>query len=237
MNQTKALSKVGLIVLTAVSLFVCPLATGAHLGAPDAAAQAQAAQISFEPQLTPLVTEAPPGAILAPLVWSAGTAFDCPAGHPERCRPSLLATVGDDYSGYGELPGYPNLRVIWVTDENVTHYLVVDSKDGEFASVLPDDFTDFIAQRNAAIAARRAAASAGQTTLIVGGPALGAMWALCPETYGATCVGAGIGIAVAAITNIIIHSQAEHSAEQDLDIAESNLAGKFDQFILSARNP
>jgi hypothetical protein len=124
-----------------------------------------------------------------------------------------------------------------VTDEQGTHYLVVDSKDEGFSSVVPDDFTDFIARRDAAIEARRSAAAAGQTTFLVGGSALSAMVAFCPATYGATCVGAAIEISVAAITNVIIHSEAEHWAEQDIETAESNLAGTFDLLMLSARNP
>jgi hypothetical protein len=219
-----------------VSLVVVPLSwvsTSAHADLN----QRFLAQIEFTPNVATLQAQATPEAILAPFVWEAGRAFDCPVGLPDRCRPELTTMAGDDYFGYGEISGAPGLRLVWVTDESGTHYLVVDETNPGFGGSLPDDFSDFIAQRDAAIAARDGAQSTGQTTVAVGGTAVLVMVALCPETLGATCLGAGIGIVVAGIANTIIQSSNSRRADRDLEAAEANLLGRFGALRPSPGNP
>ena len=87
------------------------------------------------------------------------------------------------------------------------------------------------------MAARDAAQSTGQTTTAVGGTAVLVMLALCPETLGATCLGAGIGIVVAGIANIIIRSSNGRRADRDIEAAEANLLGRFGALRPSPGNP
>jgi hypothetical protein len=145
--------------------------------------------------------------------------------------------LGDDYYGYGEISGSTGLRLVWVTDESGTHYLVVDEGNPDFAGNLPDDFADFIAQRDGAIAARDAAQSSALRTAGVGSGAVLLMLALCPETFGATCLGAGIGIVVGVISNAINQSDNSRRADGDIERAEANLLGRFDALRASAGSP
>jgi hypothetical protein len=219
-----------------VSLVVVPLNWVSTLAHSDLN-QRILAQIEFTPNVATLQAQGTPYSILSPLVWEAGRTFDCPVGLPERCRPKLSSIVGDDYFGYGGIPGSPDLRLIWVTDEQGTHYFVVGASNGEFASeALRDDFSDFIEQRSEAITARNTADSSGNTTGVVGGLAVGLL-ALCPETWGLTCLGAAITIAVGGVINIINQSALENAAEESLAAAETNLIGKFGQLRLSPGNP
>ena len=124
MTKRKALSSAGLIVVIAISLFVCPLATAGSLGGQDVAAQAQLAQISFEPQLTPLGIEATPEAS-TPAILQPGQYFE----ENDSNRPEVDADtlVGDALFGYAQLVGDPSLTAVWITDSEGTHYLIVDS--------------------------------------------------------------------------------------------------------------
>ena len=225
-----------LLVTCFFSLLLVPLSwiSGPAYADPDLRILAQ---IEFTPNVATLQAQATPGAILSSFVWEAGRTFDCPVGFPERCRPALTTMVGDDYFGYGEISGSTGLRLVWVTDESGTHYLVVDEGNPDFAGNLPDDFADFIAQRDGAIAARDSAQSSGQTTYAVGGTAVVVMLALCPETFGATCIGAGIGIVVGGIANIIIQSTNSRRADRDIETADANLLGRFSVLRASPGGP
>jgi len=124
MTKRKAISKVGLIVVIAVSLFICPLATGAYFGAQGVTAQAQVAQFTFVPQLTPINIEATPEAT-TPAALVPGQYFE--EGDPSLPTMDEDSILGDSLYGFGRLAENLDLYLLWMTDAKGRHYLVVES--------------------------------------------------------------------------------------------------------------
>ena len=106
-----------------VSMFACPLAGSALLGAGDRDhAEGEAGQIQFTLRMATLQIQATPhGPHHRPSRVGAWQAFRLPVNIPERCRPELASFYGDDRHGWGELTGNPALHLVWITDETGTH--------------------------------------------------------------------------------------------------------------------
>src|SRR3990170_5477300 len=151
MPHTKTQARIGLVILILVSLIAVPLATGVL--APSTAAYAQ---IDFTPNVSTLVvTPTPQGATIGPLIRHEGDRFECVGlggvmGGTE-CRPELISVHGDDYLGWGEMIGYPGLRLVWVTDETGTHFLVVSADNPQFMGTDGGSFVELIEERETQI--------------------------------------------------------------------------------------
>ena len=126
MKNHKALSRAGLIVVIAVSLFVCPLATGGYGLGYGLSRPAEARQIEFTPHVSTLEAE---GTRQAATLATVGPGQSFEEGDPTR--PKVMGIEdGDNQFGYGPLSGDPDLYAVWVTDSQGTHYLIVH-KDSE----------------------------------------------------------------------------------------------------------
>jgi len=102
-----------------VSLFVCPLATGGYgLGL---SRPAEARQIEFTPHVSTLEADATQQAAILATV-GPGQSFE----DDDPRRPEIETIAGDERFGYGFLTENPELYAVWVTDENGTHYLIVE---------------------------------------------------------------------------------------------------------------
>jgi hypothetical protein len=217
----------GLAALVAFSLVVCPLGWGAAGGQPASAAGQD--QIEFTPHVTPIPATPTPEALLLPWVWEPGTRFTCPRAFPEGCRPELATVHGDDSYGWGELAGRPDLALIWISDATGSHYIMVSVDDPLLqGSARQDDFVDLIEAREAALDAIAEANGESGATVVGGATILGLLF-LCPETFGATCVGAGLAIVAGAVVNVIRNGNLRALADEDLDRAELNITGRFNQ--------
>jgi len=175
---------------------------------------------------------------IGPLVWVPGKRFDCPVNIPERCRPELASFYGDDRHGWGELTGNPALRLVWITDETGTHYLVVSADDPQLTG-LPggDSFMELVELRIEELRYQgdrddEMFGSGATPFAIVGGLLL-----LCPETAGATCVVAGITAVGVGLGNIIRNAMLRSSSSDRLDQLEENLRGRFQQIVLTIAAP
>ena len=235
MTKRKALSRAGLIVVIAVSLFFCPLATGGYAGTRGTSAKAQVAQISFEPQLTPLDIEATPQVTTVPTL-GPGQAFG------DLDLPATGRVHGNDGFGWADISGYPGLVLVWVTDETGTRYLAVNKTSDLFLGTpdpktnerAEDGFEHYVGQTETIQSERVNTASQG----IGSGAAILALgWglALCPETAGAGCIG-GIVVAAAlavgnAVTNFIKLQRLNH----DLKLARESLADKLSEISSSVQ--
>lgn len=230
MREPKARIRAGLVVLILVSLFALPIATA--VVSPSSTAYAQ---IEFTPNVATLdVTVSPQPATIGPFTWAPGIRFDCPVGLPERCRPDLVNMNGDDLFGWGELLGEPGLVLVWVTDETGTHHLVVSSDDPQFAGLAGGgSFADLIEDRDEQI--RYIQDREWEITGSIAAPSalIVALLLLCPETAGTTCLLAGIGAAATGLGNVIRNAGMEANAQDRLDRFEDNLAGRFQQMLLT----
>ncbi len=237
MPRTKAQARVGLIIIILVSLLVVPLATG--LLAPRSTAYAQ---IDFTPHVTDLpMTPTPQGMSIGPLVYHEGDQFTCVGlggvmGGTE-CRPALIQVHGDDYLGWGEMMGYPGLRLVWVTDGTGTHFMVVSADNPQFSGSDGGSFVELIEQRETLfqeIRDRQWEASAtigGADALIIG------LLLLCPETAGTTCFMAGLTAVAGALGNTIRNSGMIHERESRIGEIEESLKGRYQQMTLNIMTP
>jgi hypothetical protein len=236
MNKHMALSKVGLIVLTAVSLFVCPLLTGGYGLGYGVPRLAEARQIEFTPHVATLEAEATSPTVLGPHAWTIGELFSCPRGHPERCRPDLATSQGNEYFGYGEIAGSPGLYLVWVSDSSSTRHLVVQSTDPQLqGDTRTDDFSDLLIRRDQEIQTRDGALGRTEITGITTGVAL-SLLAFCPVTWGTACVAAGITLGVGALVTVGVSENERANADSRVQDLETNLIGRFEQLANSARS-
>jgi hypothetical protein len=230
MPDPKSRIRAGLVVLLIVSFFAIPIATGAL--SPGTSVYAQ---IEFTPNVATLdVTVSPQPATIGPLVWAPGMQFDCPVGMPERCRPELVNMYGDDQFGWGELLGEPGLVLMWITDDTGTHHLVVSADDPQFAGLAGGgSFAELIEDRDEQI--RYIQDREWEITGSVAAPSalIVALLLLCPETAGTTCLLAGIGAAATGLGNVIRNAGMEANAQDRLERFEGNLAGRFQQMLLT----
>jgi hypothetical protein len=94
-----------------------------------------------------------------------------------------------------------------------------------------DDFADLIDAREAALDAIREANGESSATIVGGGTIVALLLALCPETVGATCLGAGLAIVAGGVVNVIRNENLRSLAEEDLERSEVNINGRFDQIV------
>ena len=226
MPETKAQARLGLVVLILVSFFAVPIATGVL--SPGTFAYAQ---IDFTPNVATLaVTVSPEPATIGPLIWAPGMQFDCPVGMPERCRPDVVNIHGDDQYGWGELVGDPDLRLVWVTDDTGTHYMMVPADDPQFSGLAGGGgFADLIEDREEQIRYIQDREWEITGSVVAPGALIVALLLLCPETAGTTCLLAGIGAAATGLGNVIRNAGMEANAQDRLSRSEDNLAGRFQQ--------
>jgi hypothetical protein len=234
MPETRARARRALFILILASLFVVPLATG--FLSPFSSAYAQ---IEFTPNVSTLVvTVSPQPATIGPLIWAPGMQFDCPVGMPERCRPDVVNIHGDDLFGWAELIGDPNLRLVWITDETGTHYMVVPTDDPQFSGLAGGgSFADLIEDREEEIRYIQDREWEITGSVVAPGALIVALLLLCPETAGTTCLLAGIGAAATGLGNVIRNAGMEANAQDRLSRSEDNLAGRFQQLEATIVTP
>jgi len=141
--------RIGVIVALGLVLALCPLLAGVQSGFPGGQANGVAAQVAFTfvPHVTPLEIEATPDPFAIATI-GPGQQFD------GDDRPEVINVVGDDKFGYGDIPGKPDLVLIWATDENGTHYYVIEKENDLFAGFtdpatgqrFEDGFQDYVAR-------------------------------------------------------------------------------------------
>jgi len=123
--------QLGLVVLTTISLLVCPLAWGAQATIQVAfAGQPFTTLVPVQATFTPPVGSPMPSPIPIPTL-GPGQYFE--QGDSNRPKVDPNSIVGDAGFGYGRLAENLDLYVIWTTDEDGTHYLTVH-KDSEILS-------------------------------------------------------------------------------------------------------
>jgi hypothetical protein len=241
MADRKKRFRIGLVVLVAISLFVCPLAAGGFgLGGANA-------QIAFTPNVSNLVlTQTVEGVSIGAFAWEAGMTFDCPRGEPESCLldPSteVVSIVGDEEFGYGEIRDSGGLYAVWVTDERGTHYLVVDGSDPQLTADRADHFASLVSDRaedQAAIDERMAEIDGERglrygldvgslATILVGAGA-------CTFITVGGCILPFAAGALTLVGNAMAHASAQASLEatlpalqEELAQTERNLIGRFE---------
>jgi hypothetical protein len=217
----------GLAALIAFSLVVCPLGWGAAGAPARAAAQGTPWDI---PTIvgTPIVVPTP-----IPTV-GPGQYFE--EGDP--ALPQAGQRHGNNRFGWATIPGQPGLVLVWVTDDEGTHYVVLDSGSDLFLGSLDsvtntrreDGVEDYILQREELQRQRLATAGEGMGM----GAALGVLaWGigLCPVTGGGGCVagvvGAGAVFAANAVRNFVV-LQGQNADLRELD---ANLLAAFDEAV------
>lgn len=167
-------------------------------------------------QVRQINTVAPPNATFPPAM---GTPVELPTPLPtvgpgqlfdegDSAIPQVGQTHGDDMFGWGKIVGESGLVLVWITDENGTHYVVVDDGSDLFLGSLDevtgermkDGIEDYIERRSELEKQRLAIAGEG----ISSGAAVGILaWGLgfCAETGGAGCVVGLVGGIAVAIGN------------------------------------
>jgi len=140
MKKQKKLIRTGFFAVLIFSIILCSFTTGMirprALGTPFRTVPPVNATLATPiGALTPVPTPIP---TLGP-----GQYFEEGGDIPE-----LVTKNGDDEFGYGEIAGSSDLYLIWVTDEDGTHYLIIEENDDNFSNdSKPDDFLDLISKR------------------------------------------------------------------------------------------
>jgi hypothetical protein len=238
MADRKKRFRIGLVVLLAISLFVCPLAAGG-LGLRGANAQ-----IPFTPNIATLelgqTVEGPRlGAVTPVPPVGPGQYFE--EGDPNR--PAVLGVQGDEQYGWAHVAGHPELVLIWYTDTSGTHYLVLDGTSDAFlgsldratGTRLEDGFEDYITRRETLERERLAAAIEGFGSGAVG-IAAAALIAACPETGGAGCLGALLVLAASGGGNVLRNIIRIVSIDFEMGDVEDSLRDSFQQARLTGGN-
>jgi hypothetical protein len=140
---------------------------------------------------------------------------------------------GDDHFGYGPIAGEDELYLMWVTDDNGKHYLVIDGTsemlhgnlDAE-GNRIDNGFDDFISERKVVTDQIENSEEEGWGSL-GGASIITALLSFCPATGGGGCIGAGlvaIGIRLGNTGRNIIKLD---NLGDDLAEIESKLEGNF----------
>jgi len=240
-----------LLALLIAGLLALPLVWDGDGVLRSVSAESPRSQISFTPHITPLVIEPTPGPLPLATI-SAGQTFTSDS------KPELANLHGDDLFGWGDILGEPGLVLIWASDENGTHYLVVDKTSDLFLGFrdpaggrLDDGFEDFVEQRTAKLEEIRSAENeihrhedlrwtSHGTGLIIAG--VGGL--VCALLTGGACLAAAGLAAIAAWGNGARENVEAGSAERvrkqylgDLKVIEGNIAGTYEQIFLAATSP
>ena len=228
--------QVGLIALSVTAIALCPVATAALLTTnPASAFQPFGTVPPVSPSVpTPIGTTAPvptPMPTLGP-----GQGFD------QSTKPAVITEIGDDEFGYGEIADKPGLYLVWITDENGTHYYTMDGSDPQFrGSTRDDDFSDLIdarAETLTELGNKQDEIEKHQTqrttydVVALGIIGIGAL--VCGVITGGLCFAPFAVGALTAVGNAAAQNGAAQSLQPtldelqgDLDQDEANLRGRF----------
>jgi hypothetical protein len=150
MGKRKTKFRMALIILIAVSVVVCPFLLGAR-ELRYASHAGNERQITFTPHVVPLeLTQTAEGLLLGIVIpvptLGPGQYFE--EDDPNRPDPKkvLITSFGDDFFGYGRIRDTNNLYLVWVSDRDGTHYLIIDGNAPGFMDpARTDEFSDLIA--------------------------------------------------------------------------------------------
>ena len=163
--------------------------------------------------------------------------------------PPLKTEVGDDLFGYGDILGSDNLVLVWITDQNGTHYVIMDRNSDDFLGFQPTDtdgnpqgsrldddgFKYWVDQRQQRVDEHNSALNQFTASTVIGaGAAIGIL--ACALTVGIGCAVVAFGIGVGAIGNQIRVKLDELNNETKLSRVERNLRGTFLDVLLTT-NP
>lgn len=226
--------RVGLILFIVVGIMACPLAL-AYESLPETAYAAQpfVTVPPVQPSFEAVFTDTPPLQTLIPTV-GPGQYFEA----ADANRPEVGAEHGNDKFGWGEVKGRPGLILMWVTDDEGTHYIVVSKTSDEFLGTpdprIQDGFDDYINQMEAIETRRLETAASG----IGSGVAVGVLaWGLglCPATGGGGCVVGVIGGIAVAIGNAVREQIIQAGLNSDLRSVKSYLNDAFNNALASTQ--
>jgi hypothetical protein len=228
--------RIGLLVTSAVAVALCPLTTAALFSARPASARQPFSTVQpVQPTFTPPVGTTAP--IPTPLpTLGPGQGFD------STTKPETITEVGDDEFGYGEIADKPGLYLVWITDENGTHYYTMDGSDPQFrGSTRDDDFSDLIdarAETLRELGDKQDEIEKHQTqrttydVVALGIIGIGAL--VCGVITGGLCFAPFAVGALTAVGNAAAQNGAAQSLQPtldelqgDLDQDEANLRGRF----------
>jgi hypothetical protein len=125
-----------IILITLLSLILCPLTSGKIISSNNASAE-PLNQIDFTPDITPLALtqtaesiQIDPNLRSTPMptpTYGPGQYFE--GDDPNRPELNKDLIIGDNDFGYARLTENPDLYAVWITDESgIKQYLIVDKK-------------------------------------------------------------------------------------------------------------
>lgn len=233
-------TQIAVVAVSAISVIASPLVWASQLEV----AQASNLAIQITPPSAGFPTpfgEQPE--ILTPVSdLRPGIYFDSDEGN----LPLLKSKVGDDQFGYGDILGQDNLVLVWITDKNGTHYVIMDRNSDDFLGFQPrdvngtvqgsrledDGFKYWVDQREQGVDEFNSASNQFTASGLVGiGAGVGML--ICAFTAGVGCVVTALGIAVAAGANQLRTDFNESRAETKITDAERNLKGTFLDVLLT----
>ena len=226
-TKRKALSRAGLIVMIAVSLFVCPLATGLTTGPSSAGDMRQFGTV--RPQAAtftvPVPGETPQATLLGRLETPSPETTDGASSGATKPIISLGSivirsrpyAVGDEFSdasgirlsgvhsdtlenyGYATIFDDTDYRLLWYTDRSgAKHYMILHKDDDLYRG--ENGFKELFDDYTAAAFKMHASvgvALSGSATL------MGLGLAGCVPSAGVGCIVAGVGAAVTGLGGIL----------------------------------
>lgn len=255
MKKQKKLIRAGFFAIIIFSIILCSFTTGMTrpraLGTPFQTVPPVNATLATPiGALTPVPTPIP---TLGP-----GQYFE------EGDHPEITKKYGDDKFGWGDIEGKPDLALIWVTDEDGTHYMVVNKSSDAFAGYrlrdengnptndrLEDGFIHLIqelADKEQDIfeietkindkQSLRAGADTGAVLIVIAGVVV------CGVMTGGACFAAfavpalgGVGVAVGANTSAHDLEDQRAELEAERSTIEGNLFVSFNDAIFENTNP
>lgn len=238
--SARSVARIVVLVLSGAALVVCPLVWASQVQVAQAAVRAI--------QVTPPSAEFPTPFGEQPELASPvsdlrpGIYYDFDDGN----LPPLKSKVGDDEFGYGDILGQDNLVLVWITDENGTHYLIMDKNSDDFLGFQPrdadgnpqggrledDGFKYWVDQREQRVDDYNSARNQFRASGIIGvGAGLGML--ICALTAGVGCIVTALGVAVAAGANQFRVNFDESQAEMKISDAERNIRGTFLDVLLT----
>lgn len=222
--------RLSVTVFLVLTLFACPLGWAAYISVENVQAFEQFGTIPPETrEIQAVFTATPP--LLTPIpTVGPGQFFE------ENNRPDVGEKHGSDDFGWAKVRGKPGVVLVWVTDENGTHYMTMDATSDAFLGTLDeatssraaDGFEDYVVQAEEIERQRIATAAQG----IGSGAVVGVFaWGLgvCPATGGAGCVAGIIGGIALAIGNAVRNLIVMTDLNSLLSDVEANLSDSFSE--------
>jgi len=227
------------VAVIAVAIIACPLSATAYLAPTSALAQRQIGTVPpVSPNIPTPIGET--GPIPTPLpTLEPGQYFESDDPNKPPVDPDSI--VGDLKFGYGRSEDNPDLYVVWMTDQNGTHYLTVH-KDSEILSGGSDPaggFIDLVRERERIRAdidlavANQATERRARDRFAGGAFGAAAIGLACVAITAGTCL-AFVGVAAAAVwlslskdtETELIQNQIDRD-QKDLSQIEGNLRFGF----------